>query len=234
MEYRGTPQEPREEHRDVTSDAAAAEPDAVATFDGALSGAVGAVTDLRRAIDALPELRPEGADESGGEPAAAATPLDIVSRQGRLILRLSAAAESLEARYKQLADAVAAREERLSAAEEEALAARQQARRMALEAVRLMDALDWVQEALAAAGGEAAPLAREVASAQRDCLGRLAAAGLTPVPAEPGAPTDGRLHEGLEAVETDAVPQYHIVRVLRRGWQMGPDVLRRAGVVTAA
>jgi len=187
------------------------------------------LADLRREIDALPELRVSGEGGDVATPPVPVSPLQVISRQGRLILKLSATAESLDARYKELSERQRAQEARLEAAEEEARAAKRQARQAALEAVRLMDALDWVQEALTARG---LPLAGDVASAQRDCLGRLAALGLTEVPAN--GLMDGRLHEGLEAVETDAVPQYHIVRVLRRGWQMGPDVLRRAGVVTAA
>lgn len=218
----------------MTGDEAAAGATGEAEAAGAAAAVVAALSvgpaDLRREIDALPELRVAGEGEGVSVPApAAATPLQVISRQGRLILKLSAAAESLDARYKELSERGRAQEARLEAAEEAARAARSQARQAALEAIRLMDALDWVQTALAGAGH---PLAAEVASAQRDCLRRLAALGLTEVPAE--GPMDGRLHEGLEAVETDAVPQYHIVRVLRRGWQMGPDVLRRAGVVTAA
>jgi molecular chaperone GrpE (heat shock protein) len=107
-------------------------------------------------------------------------------------------------------------------------------RKIALEAIRLMDALDWVQEALTARGAAVKDLSRELASAQRDCLRRLAAAGIEEIPAT--GRMDGHLHEGLEVVPADAaggVPKYDIVRVLRRGWKQGAEVLRRAGVATA-
>jgi len=34
-------------------------------------------------------------------------------------------------------------------------------------------------------------------------------------------------------VATEDVSRYHIVRVIRRGFQSGTEILRRAGVVTA-
>jgi molecular chaperone GrpE (heat shock protein) len=109
----------------------------------------------------------------------------------------------------------------------------EQTRKIALEAIRLMDVLDWTQAALRTRGEAAADLVPEVASAQRDCLRRLAAVGITEIPCQ--GMMDGRLHEGLETVpEAEAtVPRYHIVRMVRRGWQCGADILRRAGVVTA-
>jgi hypothetical protein len=109
------------------------------------------LTDLRREIDALPELRVGGEGENAAPPVPV-SPLQVISRQGRLILKLSASAESLDARYKELSERQRTQEARLEAAEEEARAAKRQARQTALEAVRLMDALDWVQEALTARG----------------------------------------------------------------------------------
>lgn len=208
------------------------------------------IADIRREIEALPDLSVEGAPEK--ESAAEFSPLQVISRQGRLILRLTASTEALDARYKELAERMReqaaalaqqeaelrerdARVKRLIAEAEEARRegqqeGQEQARRVALEAIRMMDALDWAQDALDARGEEA--LSREFASARRDCVRRLTAIGITEVPCE--GMMDGRLHEGLETLETNSVPRYHIVRVLRRGWQCGPDVLRRAGVVTAA
>ncbi len=207
--------------------------------------------EIRREIDALPDLTAPLPEGEGGAPGEL-SPLQVISRQGRLILRLSAAAEGLEARYKELAERLKEREAQATAdaeglrrerdaarreaeearreGRETARQAAEQARRVALEAVRLLDTLDWAEEAATARGDDA--MARDIAAARRDARRRLAAAGVTEVPCEGMA--DGHLHEGLEAVTTDAVPRYHIVRVLRRGWQMGPDVLRRAGVVTAA
>ena len=107
---------------------------------------------------------------------------------------------------------------------------------MALEAIHLMDALDWAGGAAGAHGEE--KLAREILSAQRDCLRRLAVLGVTEISAARGAVMDGRMHEGLDAIpatdDTADVPQYHILSLIRRGYQRGPDVLRRAGVATIA
>jgi molecular chaperone GrpE (heat shock protein) len=107
--------------------------------------------------------------------------------------------------------------------------AERRARQVALEAIHLMDALDWVQGALTARGDA---LAREVALAQRDCLRRLAAVGVTEIPCD--GLMDGRLHEGVDTADGSGKPQYHIISVVRRGYQCGPEVLRRAEVVTAA
>lgn len=170
-----------------------------------------------------------------GEGAAALTdpvptdPMEIVARHGRLLLRLSAATEGLEARYRELAELRRGDDALLEEAREEARQARQQARRLALESVRLMDALDWVYDALSHRGDT---LAAQVASARRDCMRHLAAVGITEVPAD--GRMDGRLHEGLESVAGGSeVPQYHIVSVVRRGYQLGSDVLRRTEVTTA-
>jgi Molecular chaperone GrpE (heat shock protein) len=196
------------------------------------------LSDLERELEALPSLWVEGDEEAEEEEAtsAAATaeatpdPLQIVARQGRLILRLSAAAEGLDARYRELSEQQRAVENRVEEAREEARLARQQVRKVALEAVHLMDALDWVYEALEHRGD---PLAAQVASARRDCLRRLAAVGINEIPASSGGVMDGRLHEGLESISAPDVPQYHIITVVRPGYQMGADVLRRAEVTTA-
>jgi molecular chaperone GrpE (heat shock protein) len=186
------------------------------------------LSELQREIAALPTLSVEPSDEKAVT-TEETTPLQLVSKQGRLILRLSAATEAMEARYKELAARLSERDERV----EELTAARREAekraRQVAQEAIHLMDALDWVQSALAAQGH---PLAKELVSAQRDCLNRLAALGITEVPGE--GMVDGRLHEGVDKVESSDVPQYHIVSVVRRGFQWGTEILRRAEVITAA
>ncbi|MBC8102245.1 MAG: nucleotide exchange factor GrpE [Cytophagales bacterium] len=201
------------------------------------------LADIQREIAALPATLPPPDGITAAEDTAASAqgvsgPLQIVSKQGRVILRLSAAVEALESQTKALADEAKRQRQEADAAGERLRQSERRARQTALEAIHLMDALDWVGEAVGARGDLA--LSREIVSAQRDCLRRLAAVGVTEIPAARGAAMDGRLHEGLEAAEEDGddgkggVPQYHIRSLVRRGYQIGPDILRRAGVITAA
>lgn len=181
--------------------------------------------DIAEELGRLPTL---GLPATGGA-GAAASPLGIVSKQGRLLLRLGAATESLDSRYGTLAEQIAAQSERLTRAEDARLDAEASARQAALTTVQMMDALDWVYDRLVSS--DLAETAQEVDAARRDCLRRMAGAGISEIPAQDVF--DGRLHEGLEAVAAEGIPPYQIVRVVRRGFQIGPDVLRRAAVVTA-
>lgn len=198
------------------------------------------LAEILREISALPATLPEVAEAAGGGGADAApgssAPLQVISKQGRLILRLSASLEALEARYKELAEEGKAWRTQAETAAEAARVSERRARQTALEAIHLMDALDWVSESVRARGEE--KFAEQIAAAQRDCLRRLAAVGVTEIPAPRGSEMDGRLHEGLDAVTATGadsdVPRYHILSLVRRGYQQGPDVLRRAGVITAA
>lgn len=191
------------------------------------------LSDIQREIAALPPtLSVEGVEAAEANAPAGNAALQIVARQGRLILKLSAAAESLEARYHALAEQTQAQNERVNALSEEARQAQKRTRQVSLEAIRLMDALDWVGEALEARGQDA--LLSPLRSAQRDCLRRLASAGITEIPC--AGQLDGHLHEAVgtgKAADEDT-PRYHIVSVVQRGYQCGPDILRRAKVVTAA
>ena len=155
--------------------------------------------------------------------------LQIVSRQGRLLMKLSASAESLDRRYENLALQIVEREKDLEEAIQEKKDAQHSARQIALSAIQLMDALDWVHDSLKNLGQET--FARDVEAAQRDCLRRLAGVGVTEIFVT--GVFDGRFHEGVETVSAPNVPQYHIVRAVRRGFQLGLDILRRADVVTA-
>jgi molecular chaperone GrpE (heat shock protein) len=189
------------------------------------------LSDLQREIAALPTLTlpdTEAKSKAEGE-VSIASPLDIVARQGRLILRLTAATEAIEGRYRDIAAQMTERDAQIEAQMEARKEADRRLRQMAAEVIHLMDALDWVHNTLEARGDS---LVREVASAQRDCLRRLAAVGITEIPTTGMA--DGRLHEGVDTAETSETSQYHIVSVVRRGFQLGPEILRRAEVITAA
>lgn len=189
--------------------------------------------DIQREIAALPATLP-AVSERDGDAVSPSGPLQVVSKQGRLILRLSAALEGLEARVRDLTEEARTRRREAEETSDTLRAAERRLRQTALECVHLMDALDWIFEATRARGDER--LAGQIVSAQRDCLRRLAAVGITEIPASRGAVMDGRLHEGLEAVpaapENGDVPRYHIVELVRRGYQCGTDVLRRAEVKT--
>jgi len=195
--------------------------------------------DIRREIEALPDLRVTGDEDNAGDAAAAdgvagtePSALQVVSKQGRLILRLSASTEALDQRYAQLARQLDERDARIEQITEEQRQAGRRVRQAALAAVHLMDALDWVYQSLLQMGQET--FARDVEAAQSDCLRRLATAGLAEVPCN--GPLDGHLHEGVGMIPAGEAgkPPYHIVRVVRRGFLAGSDVLRRAEVVTAA
>jgi molecular chaperone GrpE (heat shock protein) len=189
------------------------------------------LSDLQREIAALPTLMPPQTEAKGkaeGE-VSIASPLDIVARQGRLILRLIAATEAVEGRYREIAAQMVERDGQIESQMEARKEADRRLRQMATEVIHLMDALDWVHTTLNAREDS---LVRDVAAAQRDCLRRLAAVGITEIPTE--GMVDGRLHEGVDTTETSETPQYHVVSVVRRGFQLGPEILRRAEVITAA
>lgn len=189
------------------------------------------LADLQREIAALPTLTPPQIESKGraeGENSVV-TPLDIVARQGRLILRMTAAIEAVEGKYRDIAVQMSERDAQIEEQREDRKEAERRMRQMATEVIHLMDALDWVYTTL---NTREDTLVREVAAAQRDCLRRLAAVGITEIPTEGVA--DGRLHEGVDTTKTSEKPQYHIVSVVRRGFQLGPEILRRAEVVTAA
>lgn len=188
----------------------------------------------REAVDALPDLivgEPTVADDDGDRPRPATlTPLDVASRQGRLFMRQSATLEAQAAQLTQLAERLQARDRNREEAQTLQRQAEKRARETALTAIQMLDALEWAENALRENGQS--DLAGAMASAQRDCSRRLAAVGVNEIPATHGL-MDGALHEGMDVVRTNDVPRYHIVRVVRRGFQMGTDILRRAGVTTA-
>ncbi|MGC4045559.1 MAG: nucleotide exchange factor GrpE [Armatimonas sp.] len=159
---------------------------------------------------------------------------EAVGRQGRTVLRMAAAvegltgqAQSLERWVRDTLTLTRAREREL----EDALAySKQETSQVALEAIRIVDALEWARDAAKARKDEEALALFD--TARQDCIRRLAAVGVTEIPTE--GEFDGRLHESLGVRKTKKVPQYHIVSVARRGWLRGSDVLRRAQVETAA
>lgn len=191
---------------------------------------------IRRAIAALPEqLRVAGDEEE--TPAANRTdgPLAVIARQGRLILRLSAATEAMEGRLKTLVENQAQEQQALREAREATHQAEAMTRQIVREAVLpLMDALEWAQEVAATRNDRA--LIDSLAAAARDGLRRLSAAGITEIPAPIGGTFDGRLHEAVEAQAAplgSGIARYAVLAVVRRGYQRGTEVIRRTTVITA-
>jgi len=183
---------------------------------------------VQEEIQRLPLLG--GAKETGEQaPEAGISPLQIVSKQGRLIMRLSASTEALDQRYQELIRQQAERDEHVGKLEDARGTAERQVKQVSLAAIQLMDALDWVHASLLQQGQNI--FALDVEAAQKDCLRRLSDVGITEIGAE--GLFDGRLHEGLDTQVSADVPQYHIVKVLRRGFQNGPEILRRTSVVTS-
>lgn len=191
------------------------------------------LSDIAREVAALPTLLVEG-EENGDAPATApiAAPLAALSRQGRLLLRLTASTDALA----QKSDALVQTGQKAVHAAQ--AAADDRLFRMANEAVFLMDVLQNAHEAAAVRANENNALANELASALRSGARRLAAQGVCEIPCPVGEPPDGLLHESVDTVEagsdgTQSVTRYGVVGVVRRGWQIGNHVLRRAQVVTA-
>jgi molecular chaperone GrpE (heat shock protein) len=159
---------------------------------------------------------------------------EAVSRQGRTVLRLAAAVEGLTGQSAALErwvrDTLTLARARERELEDSLAVSRQETRLVALEAIRVLDALEWA--CAAAKNRKDAEALEQFESARKDCVRRLSAAGITEIPAE--GELDGRLHEGIGTKRSRRVPQYHIVNIVRRGWQRGGEVLRRAQVETAA
>jgi molecular chaperone GrpE (heat shock protein) len=154
-------------------------------------------------------------------PLSEPNPMQIVARQGKQILKLNAT-------YNELAKQIGEQNSRLDEASDENQVLRRRVQQSAETLIHLVDALEWTQEVLQKRND---PLAPEVESALRDGLRRLANLGISEIPTS--GKFDGNLHEGVGTVPiTDQTPAYNVVSVVRRGYQMGPDILRRAEVIT--
>jgi molecular chaperone GrpE len=95
----------------------------------------------------------------------------------------------------------------------------------------LLPILDGFELALAAEGG-GDDYRRGVEIIYLQFLGTLQRLGLEPVEAK-GKPFDPNLHEAIMAVETDAVPDQHVVDELQRGFVFRKRLLRPAKVRVA-
>jgi len=109
-------------------------------------------------------------------------------------------------------------------------AARREGRRAAL--LPLLPVLDSLERALAT-GSTDRDFYDGVAATHRLFLAALREAGAEPIESV-GQPFDPNLHEAIAAVPADeTVAPGTVVREVRRGWRLGDELLRPAGVIVA-
>jgi molecular chaperone GrpE len=109
-------------------------------------------------------------------------------------------------------------------------AARREGRRSAL--LPLLAVLDTFERALGA-GSTDRDFYEGVAATHRLFLDALREAGATPIESV-GRPFDPNVHEAVARAPADGVPPGTVAREVRRGWQLGNELLRPAQVVVAA
>ena len=109
-------------------------------------------------------------------------------------------------------------------------AARREGRRSAL--LPLLAVLDTFERALGA-GSTDRDFYEGVAATHRLFLDALREAGAVPIESV-GRPFDPNVHEAVATAPADGVPPGTVAREMRRGWQLGNELLRPAQVVVAA
>lgn len=109
-------------------------------------------------------------------------------------------------------------------------AARREGRRSAL--LPLLAVLDTFERALGA-GSTDRDFYEGVAATHRLFLDALREAGATPIESV-GRPFDPNVHEAVARAPADGVPPGTVAREVRRGWQLGNELLRPAQVAVAA
>ena len=109
-------------------------------------------------------------------------------------------------------------------------AARREGRRSAL--LPLLTVLDTFERALGA-GSTDRDFYEGVAATHRLFLDALREAGAAPIESV-GRPFDPNVHEAVATAPAEGVPPGTVAREVRRGWQLGNELLRPAQVVVAA
>ncbi len=109
-------------------------------------------------------------------------------------------------------------------------AARREGRRSAL--LPLLAVLDAFERALGA-GSTDRDFYEGVAATHRLFLDALRDAGAAPIESV-GRPFDPNVHEAVATAPAEGVPPGTVAREVRRGWQLGNELLRPAQVVVAA
>ena len=109
-------------------------------------------------------------------------------------------------------------------------AARHEGRRSAL--LPILAVLDTFERALGA-GSTDRDFYEGVVATHRLFLDALREAGAAPIESV-GRPFDPNVHEAVATAPADGVPPGTVAREVRRGWQLGNELLRPAQVVVAA
>jgi molecular chaperone GrpE len=96
----------------------------------------------------------------------------------------------------------------------------------------LLPALDSFERALRAPDTQANEFRNGVELIYKQLQDALTKLGVRPVPAK-GEPFDPRVHEAIEMVDTNEVPDHHVVEELQRGYKLKDRLLRPAMVKVA-
>jgi molecular chaperone GrpE len=96
----------------------------------------------------------------------------------------------------------------------------------------LLPVLDSLDLALKNSAGEKTEIHSGVELVRKQFADILTKLGLREVPAE-GEPFDPQLHQAIEMVETDQVPDHHVLQELQRGYKLKERLLRPAMVRVA-
>ena len=96
----------------------------------------------------------------------------------------------------------------------------------------LLPVIDGLDLALKNSAREKSEIRSGVELVRKQFTDALAKLGLREIPAE-GEPFDPQLHQAVEMVETDRVPDHHIVQELQRGYKLKDRLLRPAMVRVA-
>jgi molecular chaperone GrpE len=96
----------------------------------------------------------------------------------------------------------------------------------------LLPVLDSLELALKNAGGEKTEIRAGVELVRKQFADALAKLGLREIPAQ-GEPFDPQYHQAIEMVETDKVPDHHVLEELQRGYKLKDRLIRPAMVRVA-
>jgi molecular chaperone GrpE len=96
----------------------------------------------------------------------------------------------------------------------------------------LLPVLDSLELALKNSTGEKTDIRAGVELVRKQFADVLAKLGLREIPAE-GEPFDPQYHQAIEMVETDKVPDHHVLEQLQRGYKLKDRLIRPAMVRVA-
>ena len=96
----------------------------------------------------------------------------------------------------------------------------------------LLPVMDSLDLALKNSAGEKSEVRSGVELVRKQFADALAKLGLREVPAE-GEPFDPQYHQAIEMVESDQVPDHHVLQALQRGYKLKDRLIRPAMVRVA-